>query len=92
MAGPSLGSKRLPGKQTQTEKGVNNANSRRSRAFRAGLIRAVALLHDCFLQQVKEGSADGRIAADDGEDSAPQKVKCRPSVFTMAEATPMALS
>ena len=43
MGGPSLGSKRLPLKQTQTEKGVNNANSRRSRAFRAGLVRAVAL-------------------------------------------------
>ena len=91
MSGPSLGSNRLPGKQTQTEKGVNNANSRRSRAFRAGLVRAVALLHDRFLQQVKEGSADGEIAADGGEDSAPQKVKYKPSVFTMAAAMPMVL-
>ena len=63
MGGPSLGSKRLPGKQTQTEKGVNNANARRSRAFRAGLVRAVALLHDRFLQQLRDGTtgsnADG---------------------------------
>ena len=57
MGGPSLGSKRLPGKQTQTEKGVNNANARRSRAFRAGLVRAVALLHDRHLQQLRDGAA-----------------------------------
>ena len=57
MGGPSLGSKRLPGKQTQTEKGVNNANSRRSRAFRAALVRAVALLHDRFLQQLRDATA-----------------------------------
>ena len=61
MGGPSLGSKRLPGKQTQTEKGVNNANARRSRAFRAGLVRAVALLHDRFLQQLRDGAAGSTV-------------------------------
>ena len=61
MGGPSLGSKRLPGKQTQTEKGVNNANARRSRAFRAGLVRAMALLHDRFLQQLRDGAAGSTV-------------------------------
>ena len=68
MGGPSLGSKRLPGKQTQTEKGVNNANARRSRAFRAGLVRAVALLHDRFLQQLRDGTAGS--TADGGHSEA----------------------
>ncbi len=92
MGGPSLGSKRLPGKQTQTEKGVNNANARRSRAFRAGLVRAMALLHDRFLQQVKEGNAHGEVATNDGEDGAPAKVNCKLSVITLADFTPMAWS
>ena len=74
MGGPSLGSKRLPLKQTQTEKGVNNANSRRSRAFRAGLVRAVALLHDSFLQDLQQRSASGKDANADDKDEAGEKV------------------
>ena len=74
MGGPSLGSKRLPLKQTQTEKGVNNANSRRSRAFRAGLVRAVALLHDSFLQGLQQSSASGKAASPDDRDEAAEKV------------------
>ncbi len=74
MGGPSLGSKRLPLKQTQTEKGVNNANSRRSRAFRAGLVRAVALLHDSFLQGLQQSSASGKPATSDDRVEAAEKV------------------
>ncbi len=74
MGGPSLGSKRLPLKQTQTEKGVNNANSRRSRAFRAGLVRAVALLHDRFLQGLQRSCAIEKAATPDDKDGAAEKV------------------
>jgi len=74
MGGPSLGSKRMPMKQTQTERGVNNANSRRWRAFRAGLVRAVALLHDSFLQQRRDSGANIADTNGDDEDNAPQKV------------------
>ena len=75
MGGPSLGSKRLPLKQTQTEKGVNNANARRSRAFRAGLVRAVALLHDKFLQQLRQNSAHESGATPDDRDETADKVR-----------------
>ena len=75
MGGPSLGSKRLPLKQTQTEKGVNNANSRRSRAFRAGLVRAVALLHDSFLQQLRQNSASEPAATPEDRDETAEKVR-----------------
>lgn len=74
MGGPSLGSKRLPGKQAQTEKGVNNANARRARAFRAGLVRVVALLHDAFLQQLRDGTKAAAAGTGEREDGAPQEV------------------
>ena len=67
----SLGDKTVPSrKQTQTQRGVNNANARRARAFRAGLVRAVALLHQRFLvklgQQQHNGEAAAAPAADRG--------------------------
>lgn len=64
----------MPMKQTQTERGVNNANSRRWRAFRAGLVRAVALLHDSFLQQRRDFGPNIADKSRDDEDIPSQKV------------------
>ena len=56
MGGPSLGSKRLPlGSRRRRRRASTTPTARRSRAFRAGLVRAVALLHDRFLQQLRDG-------------------------------------
>lgn len=61
----SLGDKTAPSrKQMQTQRGVNNANARRARAFRAGLVRAVALVHQRFLAKLeqKQHSSEGAAA------------------------------
>lgn len=60
----SLGDKTAPSrKQTQTQRGVNNANARRARAFRAGLVRAVALMHQRFLATLGQQQHSGEAAA-----------------------------
>lgn len=62
---PSLGAKTESGRrQAPTQQGVNNANARRARAFRAGLVRAVALVHRDFLSSLRQ---EGRSAAAAGE-------------------------
>ncbi|BDA42593.1 probable ATP-dependent helicase hrq1 [Coccomyxa sp. Obi] len=60
----SLGDKTAPSrKQTQTQNGVNNANARRARAFRAGLVRLVALVHQRFLAKLRQQQHSCEAAA-----------------------------
>lgn len=67
---PSLGGKTEPKRrQTQTQRGLNNANARRARAFRAGLVRAVALVHQRFLQDVAQQHGSGAAATTAEEDA-----------------------
>ena len=68
---PSLGGKtETKHRQTQTQRSLNNANARRARAFRAGLVRAVALVHQRFLHDLAQGQDDGSTAAAAAEQGA----------------------
>ena len=54
----TLGGPGQPWRDRQTQRGVNNANARRVRAFRAGLVRAVALVHAAFVSARQASAAE----------------------------------
>lgn len=57
VASASLGGQPIPHKSSgQTARGMSNANSRRTAAFRQGLVRVVAAVHDAWLASNSKAS------------------------------------
>ncbi|KAK9795209.1 hypothetical protein WJX73_000198 [Symbiochloris irregularis] len=92
----SLGSQPAPHKSSApTDGATNNANARRATAFRQGLTRAVAKLHEDFVKALLKQDSTGKKEDSGGRKQRGAKTQPRPPVLSKkfppcTDTTPMA--